>query len=142
MFRGHALDHRPLRTHFARTSNIGLGLWRDPSSPDDRQRSQTANERSGAINDTADGPPPERQTKRPPHDSEAAFLSGGLFARRAPALGSPRRRGFLSADRYHTDFGGGLELGGSGGYGVRLLVDLPLALVVLEDHFVVGDRLQ
>src|SRR5258705_678812 len=94
MFRGHALDHRPLRTHFARTSNIGLGLWRDPSSPYDRQRSQTANERSGAINDTADGPPPERQTKTPPHGREAAFLLGWLFARPRSALGSPRRHRF------------------------------------------------
>src|SRR5258707_14275573 len=56
-----------------------------------------------------------RDTKRPPRCSEATFSSGGLFARRAPALGSPRRRGFLSADRYHTDLGGRLELGGGGG---------------------------
>src|SRR5450756_465602 len=70
------------------------------------------------------------------------FSSSGLFARRAPALSSPRRRGFLPADRHDTDFGRRLELGRNCGHRARLLVDEALALVVPEDHFVVIHLLQ
>jgi len=47
------------------------GLKRIPS-PDDRQRSQTASKRSGATTASVMEALTERQTKRPPIDSEAA----------------------------------------------------------------------
>src|ERR1700674_3813569 len=49
------------------------------------------------------------KTRTPPRVQKGAFLFGGLLARRAPALGSPRCRGFLATNWHDTDLGGRLE---------------------------------
>src|SRR4029077_17492077 len=78
-----------------------------------------------------------RNKKTASKERGGLFVRVGLFARRAPTLGSTRRRGFLPADRHHADFGCRLELGRRGRDHAWLLVNEALALVVPENHFVV-----
>src|SRR5438552_8513108 len=72
----------------------------------------------------------------------AALCRVGLFARCAASLRASRRCGFLATYRHNAELRSRLEFGRSRGYWARLLVNEPLALVIPEDHFVVGDLLE